>query len=128
MAWGSRTASFIGDPVGAVNELERAVKKLGNEMIEIDREVIQTDVLVAGGGVAGLMAAISAARKGATVVVAEKANSRRSGCGATGNDHFLCYCPPVHGQDMEPILKEVRNSQISGFHDPSMTIRLGRVF
>ena len=92
-------------------------------MIEIDREVIQTDVLVAGGGVAGLMAAISAAQKGATVVVAEKANSRRSGCGATGNDHFLCYCPPVHGQDIEPILKEVRNSQISGFHDPSMTIK-----
>src|SRR3990172_9149385 len=92
-------------------------------MIEIDREIIQTDVLVAGGGVAGLMAGISAAQKGATVVVAEKANSRRSGCGATGNDHFLCYCPPVHGEKIEPILKEVRNSQISGFHDPSMTIR-----
>jgi len=92
-------------------------------MIQIDREVIQTDVLVAGGGVAGLMAAIGAAQKGATVVVAEKANSRRSGCGATGNDHFLCYCPPVHGPDMELILKEVRNSQISGFHDPSMTVK-----
>lgn len=92
-------------------------------MIQVDREVIQADVLVAGGGVAGLMAAISAAQKGATVVVAEKANSRRSGCGATGNDHFLCYCPPVHGPDMDPILKEVRNSQISGFHDPSMTVK-----
>jgi len=92
-------------------------------MLEIDPEVIQTDVLVVGGGIAGLMASIAAAQAGASVVLAEKANTRRSGCGATGNDHFLCYCPPVHGPDMEPILKEVRNSQVSGFHDPGLTVR-----
>ena len=92
-------------------------------MVEIDPQVIQTDVLVVGGGIAGLMASIAAAQAGASVVLAEKANTRRSGCGATGNDHFLCYCPPVHGPDMEPILKEVRNSQVSGFHDPGLTVR-----
>ena len=92
-------------------------------MIDIEREAIQADVLVVGGGIAGLMAAIGAAQAGASVVVAEKAHSRRSGCGATGNDHFLCYCPPAHGPDMAPILEEVRNSQVSGFHDPSLTAR-----
>ena len=62
-------------------------------MIEIDKEVIETDVLVVGGGIAGLMAAINAADQGVRVVVAEKANTKRSGSGATGNDHFVCYIP-----------------------------------
>jgi succinate dehydrogenase/fumarate reductase flavoprotein subunit len=90
-------------------------------MIDLDKNILETDVLVIGGGIAGLMAAISAAGQGARVLVAEKANTRRSGCGATGNDHFLCYCPPVHGDDMAPILEEVERSQIAGFHDPSLT-------
>ena len=66
-------------------------------MVEVDPELIQTDVLVIGGGIAGLTASIGAAQSGASVVVAERVNSRRSGCGATGNDHFLCYCRPGHG-------------------------------
>ncbi len=59
--------------------------------------VLTCDVLVAGGGSAGMMAAISAAEAGASVILAEKANTRRSGAGATGNDHFQCYIPEVHG-------------------------------
>ncbi len=86
-------------------------------MIEIDKTPIECDVLVAGGGIAGLMAAIGAARQGARVVVAEKAHALRSGSGATGNDHFMCYIPEKHGPDIEPILKELLNSQIGGFHD-----------
>ena len=62
-------------------------------MIELSENILETDVLVVGGGIAGLMAAISAAEKGARVVVAEKANTKRSGSGATGNDHFCCYIP-----------------------------------
>lgn len=50
-------------------------------MMEI-KNVYEADVLVVGGGVAGLMAAIAAAEKGARVLVAEKADSRRSGSGA----------------------------------------------
>ena len=90
-------------------------------MIEIDKTPIECDVLVAGGGIAGLMAAIGAARQGARVVVAEKAQALRSGSGATGNDHFMCYIPEKHGNDVEPILKEVLNSQIGGFHDIPLT-------
>lgn len=86
-------------------------------MIDIDKEPIRADVLVVGGGIAGLMAAICAADMGAHVVVAEKANTKRSGCGATGNDHFQCYIPEVHGDDMGPILKEYLASQVGGFSD-----------
>jgi len=89
-------------------------------MIAIDKNAIETDVLVIGGGIAGLMAGISAARQGVGVLVAEKANTKRSGCGATGNDHFMCYIPQVHGKDMEPILAEYYKSQVGGFSDPSL--------
>ncbi len=91
-------------------------------MIRIEKEPIESDVLVVGGGIAGLMAAIHAAEKGVSVIVAEKANTKRSGCGATGNDHFLCYIPEVHGQDMEPIFVEYLRSQVGGFSDRSLAI------
>ena len=50
-------------------------------MVSIKKEVIEADVLVMGGGIGGLMAAISAADQGVNVVVAEKANTKRSGSG-----------------------------------------------
>ncbi|MFC2047613.1 FAD-binding protein, partial [Chloroflexota bacterium] len=64
------------------------------------------DVLCVGGGVAGLMATIRASELGAKVVVAEKGNSRRSGCARCGNDHFWSYIPEIHGPDMELYLKD----------------------
>jgi succinate dehydrogenase/fumarate reductase flavoprotein subunit len=69
-------------------------------------ETIESDVLCVGGGIAGLMAAISAREAGATVVVAEKGNALYSGRGRAGNDHFWCYIPEVHGSDMDSFLKE----------------------
>ncbi|MBW1806062.1 MAG: FAD-binding protein [Deltaproteobacteria bacterium] len=92
-------------------------------MIQIDKEPIETDVLIIGGGIAGLMAAINAADQGVDVLVAEKANTRRSGSGATGNDHFLCYIPEIHGDDIEPIHTEVRNSLIGGYLDSTLTLK-----
>jgi succinate dehydrogenase/fumarate reductase flavoprotein subunit len=53
---------------------------------------IVTDVLVVGGGIAGAHAAISAARKGASVVVVEKAGTKRSGRGGMGVDHWHAAC------------------------------------
>jgi succinate dehydrogenase/fumarate reductase flavoprotein subunit len=88
--------------------------------MQVDKNVITTDLLVAGGGIAGLMAAISAAGAGASVMVAEKANTKRSGSGATGNDHFCCYIPEVHGKDIEPILWEDLHSLHGDFQDPSL--------
>jgi succinate dehydrogenase/fumarate reductase flavoprotein subunit len=92
-------------------------------MIRMEKEPIEIDVLVVGGGIAGLMAAIHAAEQGASVIVTEKANTKRSGCGATGNDHFLCYIPEVHGQDMDPIFVEYLRSQVGGFSDRSLAIK-----
>ncbi len=73
-------------------------------------EKLKADVLVIGGGIAGLMAAIRAADNGADVLIAEKAHVKRSGSGATGNDHFLCHVPELHG-DISVAIKEVANSQ-----------------
>ena len=91
-------------------------------MIEIDRKPIETDVLIVGGGIAGLMAAINAAAQGVSVLVAEKANTKRSGCGATGNDHFQCYIPDVHGDNINPIISEYQNSQVGGFSDRILAV------
>ncbi len=91
---------------------------------QIERNVpLECDVLVAGGGVAGLMAAIAAADQGAKVIVAEKANSKRSGCGATGNDHFLCYIPEVHGEDPGEFIREMNESQVGGNNDMNLVRR-----
>lgn len=57
--------------------------------IQWDKEEnIYADVLVLGGGIAGCMAAISAARKGQNVVLIEKGASKRSGAGGSGCDHW----------------------------------------
>ena len=66
------------------------------------KERLESDVLIVGGGIAGLMAAIAAADKGASVTLLDKANTKRSGAGATGNDHFLCYIPEKHGVFWKP--------------------------
>jgi succinate dehydrogenase/fumarate reductase flavoprotein subunit len=67
---------------------------------------IQTDVLCVGAGIAGLMAGIRAAEKGAKVVLAEKGHAIHSGRGRGGNDHFWCYIPEVHGPDVDLFMKE----------------------
>jgi len=72
--------------------------------------VLNTDVLIIGGGIAGLMAGIRAADSGVQVLIAEKAHALRGGSGATGNDHFLCWVPELHG-DISVAIKEVANSQ-----------------
>ncbi|KUO63023.1 MAG: fumarate reductase [Gracilibacter sp. BRH_c7a] len=59
-------------------------------MFESKNEVVlKTDVLIIGGGSAGTMAALAARKKGLEVILVDKANINRSGCGAAGNDHFM---------------------------------------
>ncbi len=52
---------------------------------------LQADVVIVGGGLAGLNAAIAAAEQGARVVVMDKAKIERSGNIAGGVDHFMAY-------------------------------------
>ncbi|GAB1477276.1 hypothetical protein MASR2M70_21140 [Bacillota bacterium] len=49
----------------------------------------ETDVLVLGGGVAGVNAAIAAKNEGAKVIIVDKAPIQRSGSGGVGHDHWL---------------------------------------
>lgn len=56
--------------------------------LEDSHEVIETDVLIIGGGLAGSMAAIKARETGAEVVIFEKAAIRRSGNAGKGMDHL----------------------------------------
>ena len=94
-------------------------------MIEVKKEIKQCDVLIVGGGVAGLMAAIAAADKGCKVVVAEKADSRRSGSAATGNDHFLCYIPEIHGE-LEDYVDEVALSLVGDRCDRTLQTQMAK--
>ncbi len=71
----------------------------------MEEQVVRADVLCAGGGIVGMMAAIRAAELGAKVVVVEKSNTVHSGNGGAGNDHFLCYIPEVHGSDLDAFIQ-----------------------
>ena len=92
-------------------------------------EIVQADVLVIGGGIAGMQAAIAAAEQGANVVVAEKSDTRRSGSAATGTDHFKCYIPEYHKVSLDEMLAETGQSIVRGIQDLDlMRISLGRSF
>ncbi|MEW6665150.1 MAG: FAD-binding protein [Thermodesulfobacteriota bacterium] len=80
--------------------------------VSVIQKTIEADVLCVGGGIAGLMAAIRARELGAKVVLAEKANTLRSGSAGTGCDHFRCYIPEFHGPDIDPVVEEVWHSQV----------------
>ncbi|MBW1803345.1 MAG: FAD-binding protein [Deltaproteobacteria bacterium] len=82
--------------------------------IKMVEEILEGDVLCVGGGIAGLMAAIGASDRGARVIVAEKANTLRSGAASTGNDHFRCYIPEYHGSDIDSVVEETLHSHIGG--------------
>ncbi|WP_294445972.1 FAD-dependent oxidoreductase [uncultured Mailhella sp.] len=86
-------------------------------MIPVSK-TIDADVVIVGGGIGGAMAAIAASESGAKrVVVLEKCHVKRSGSGATGNDHFSCYIPEVHGDDVEPVLTALMNSLVGQAKD-----------
>jgi len=53
---------------------------------------IVSDVLVIGGGLAGVRAAISAAQMGVKVVLADVGHAKRSGSGGAGVDHWHGAC------------------------------------
>jgi succinate dehydrogenase/fumarate reductase flavoprotein subunit len=88
----------------------------------MNKRTLETDVLVVGGGIAGLMAAIRAKEMGAKVILVDKANTLRSGSAGTGCDHFRAYIPEFHGPDMDPVVEEVLHSQV-GWTRPKEFVR-----
>lgn len=55
-------------------------------------EMVEADVLVLGGGIAGCFAALSASRRGQKIVLVEKGATIRSGSAGTGFDHWESAC------------------------------------
>ena len=95
--------------------------------VKVRDEIIKTEYLIIGGGVAGLMSAITAAGLGVDVLVAEKADTRRSGSGCGGNDHFMCYIPSEHGDDFERVISEINEGMEGGpWQDPAMLRKMMR--
>ena len=82
----------------------------GNEMDQ--EEMIESDVLVLGGGLSGCFAAIAAARKGLSVTLVEKGATERSGAAGTGFDHWESACTnPCSGVTPEEIAEAYVNEQ-----------------
>ncbi|MDG6995679.1 MAG: FAD-dependent oxidoreductase [Nitrososphaerota archaeon] len=76
-------------------------------------KIIQSDVLIVGGGIAGCFAAIRAKELGAEVTVVDKADTRSSGGAWGGVDDVLAYVPEIHvplGVSIERMVDE----QIAG--------------
>lgn len=88
--------------------------------IKVNRNVIPVDFLVIGGGISGLQAGITAAEQGLDTLILEKADTRRSGNGCGGNDHFMCYLPEYHGNDFEEIMREVKETLVGGNQDNNL--------
>lgn len=90
-------------------------------MLTLEKHV-DLDVLVVGGGIGGMMAAINAADNGAKVAVAEKANTKRSGNGGMGNDHILCYIPELH-KNINSYCNEVMAGQLGKSVDKNLMLK-----
>ncbi len=88
-------------------------------MINLNTVTVETDVLIIGGGLAGCMAAINAAEEpGLRVTLADKSNTVRSGCAASGIDHLWAYIPPIHekmGYTLDDMAEDHRQGIARGF-------------
>lgn len=88
--------------------------------IKVNTDPIVVDFLVIGGGISGLQAGITAAEAGLDTLILEKANTRRSGNGCGGNDHFMCYLPEYHGDDFEAVMREAKETLVGGNQDDNL--------
>ena len=75
------------------------------------------DVLIIGGGMAGCFAAIHAARRGASVIVAEKGATIRSGAAGSGIDHWMfCATNPASAMSPDEMLQIFGQDTFSSRH------------
>ena len=88
-------------------------KELPKDLQDIPTEVIDTDLLIVGGGNAGCFAAIEAKRLAPElkVTIMEKAHISRSGATAAGMDAINTYIP--EGKTPEDLVRWSR-SQVGG--------------
>lgn len=93
---------------------------------EIADEVIGTDVLIIGGGLAGCMAAMKAREHGAEVAIMEKAAIRRSGDAGTGMDHFPNIAHPKLNDMTPEELARRRGIGTEGLVNPDLNLVVTR--
>jgi len=79
---------------------------------ELADEVIETDVLIVGGGLAGCMAAIKAREHNVEVTVIEKSSLRRGGSRGRGIDHF----PSIAHTKLNGVRAEELGRMRAGIH------------
>ncbi len=72
-------------------------------------KVVETDVLVIGGGIAGAMAAIGAKEFPVSVTLVDKGTFGRSGCAAVASGVWHCYLP---GDDFDLWYKEFTEAEV----------------
>ena len=90
---------------------------------EMADKVIETDVLILGGGVAGCACAIRARDKGLDVTILEKANTARSGSAGMGIDHHGGPFP-LEGMSVREIVEGEANRFAGAcLQQPDLNIR-----
>jgi succinate dehydrogenase/fumarate reductase flavoprotein subunit len=76
-------------------------------------KVIETDVMIIGGGMAGCTAAAKAAEHGLDVTIVEKAHTSRSGSAAAGLDHNnVAHLDNLKGVSVTDIVTSFENRQM----------------
>ena len=87
-------------------------------------KIVETDVMIMGGGIAGCYAAAKARDHGLDVTLVEKGKTDRSGCAAMGIDHY----GEVQNDGITPLefvsLEDERSRSLNGdgrFTDPNLT-------
>ena len=83
------------------DESEITKKRLKMALEQIADKVVETDVLVIGGGIAGCPAAAKAAEHGLSVTLVEKSKLERSGNAAMGINYYTVGAIP--GEGMTPL-------------------------
>jgi len=85
-------------------------------------KVIETDVLVVGGGLAGCVAAIKAREHNVKVTLIDKANIRRSGRGG-GMDHYPAIAHPrINGPEAEEYGR-IRIEALAGLASTKLSVK-----
>jgi adenylylsulfate reductase subunit A len=89
------------------------------------KEIIQTDLLIIGGGASGCIAAIGAKEQGdLDVLVVEKAEISRSGDAGGGNDHLLAHLNTGEAWDTDQAMAEYYTRVSGGLIDIHVANRL----
>lgn len=87
-------------------------------------EILKTDILVIGGGVAGLNAALTARQMGQEVLIMDKAVIERSGHASGGIDHFCAYLDTAPEWDTRDAYLEFSARSARGASDISVVEKI----